>query len=159
MLLNHVGVTVTDIDKAIKWYGEVLGFELLMGPLKIDVDNPTIGAICRDIFGENWQSMRQAHMSMSNGIGLEIFEFVEPKAERRENNFEYWKNGFFHICVTHPDVRNLANKIVETGGKQRSKVWTVFPGCDVVYCEDPFGNIIEIYSRSYEQFYANRANT
>ncbi|MBE9170482.1 VOC family protein [Pleurocapsales cyanobacterium LEGE 06147] len=159
MLLNHVGVTVTEIDKAIKWYGEVLGFELLMGPLEIDVDNPTIGEICSDIFGENWQSMRQAHMSMSNGIGLEIFEFVEPKAERRENNFEYWKNGFFHICVTNPDVKSLANKIAETGGKQRSKVWTVFPGCDVVYCEDPFGNIVEIYSRSYEQFYANRADT
>lgn len=25
--------------------------------------------------------------------------------------------------------------------------------------EDPFGNIIEIYSRSYEQFYANRPDT
>ncbi len=159
MLLNHVGVTVTDLEKAIKWYSEVLGFELLMGPLEIDVDNPTIGEICSDIFGENWKSMRQAHMSMTNGIGLEIFEFVEPKAERRENNFEYWKNGFFHICVTNPNVKGLASKISETGGKQRTEVWTVFPGCDIAYCEDPFGNIIEIYSRSYEQFYANREDT
>lgn len=159
MLLNHVGVTVTDIDKAIKWYGEVLDFELLMGPLDINRNNPTIGEICSDIFGEHWQSMRQAHMSMTNGIGLEIFEFVKPEAEHRENNFEYWKNSFFHICVTNPDVKSLAKKITETGGKQRSKIWTVFPDCDVVYCEDPFGNIIEVYSRSYEQFYANRADT
>ncbi|MEL6461308.1 MAG: VOC family protein, partial [Cyanobacteria bacterium J06621_15] len=85
--LNHVGVTVTDLDKVIQWYGEVLGFELLMGPLEIKASNPTIGTICKDIFGERWESMRQAHMSMGNGIGLEVFEFVEPKAEPRENNF------------------------------------------------------------------------
>lgn len=157
--LNHIGITVTDLNLAIQWYKDILGFELLMGPLEIGMSNPAIGTICRDIFGEKWQSMRQAHMSMTNGIGLEMFEFVTPKAERREDNFEYWKNGFFHICVTHPDVAALAQRIAETGGRQRTQVWQVFPGCELAYCEDPFGNIIEIYSRSYEQFYANRPPT
>ena len=31
------------------------------------------------------------------------------------------------------------------------------PGSDkkIWFCENPFGNIIEIYSHSYEQFWAN----
>lgn len=30
---------------------------------------------------------------------------IEPKAERRiEDNFEYWKSGFAHICITDHDI-------------------------------------------------------
>jgi hypothetical protein len=28
-------------------------------------------------------------------------------------------------------------------------------GKKICFCEDPFGNVIEIYSHSYEQFWAN----
>jgi hypothetical protein len=36
---------------------------------------------------------------------------------------------------------------------QRSKLWEIVPdkGYMIVFCEDPFGNIIEIYSDGYEQ--------
>ena len=27
--LTHVGVTVTDLDKAVRWYGEILGFHVM----------------------------------------------------------------------------------------------------------------------------------
>jgi len=50
--LNHIGITVTDLNLAIQWYKDVLGFELLMGSLESDMSNPTIGTICRYIFGE-----------------------------------------------------------------------------------------------------------
>ena len=86
-------------------------------------------------------------------MGLKIFEYVEPRAERRTDNFEYWKSGFIHICVTDPDIEWLCKKISESGGRQRSKIWEVVPdkGIRIVFCEDPFGNIIEIYDHSYEQ--------
>jgi catechol-2,3-dioxygenase len=31
--VNHVGVGVADIERAVRWYKEVLGFTLLMGPI------------------------------------------------------------------------------------------------------------------------------
>jgi hypothetical protein len=37
---------------------------------------------------------------------FEVFEFVDPKEEQRENNFEYWKTGFFHIGITDPNQKN-----------------------------------------------------
>lgn len=51
----------------------------------------------------------------------------------------------------------LAAKIVAAGGKQRMPVREYFPGekpYRMVYMEDPFGNILEIYSHSYELIYS-----
>jgi hypothetical protein len=38
-------------------------------------------------------------------------------------------------------------------GKQRSKIWDIPPskGYKIAFCEDPFGNVIEIYTHSYER--------
>lgn len=52
-------------------------------------------------------------------MGFEVFEFIDPKEEQRENNFEYWKTGFFHIGITNPNIEELAKRIAEKGGKQR----------------------------------------
>ena len=44
-------------------------------------------------------------------------------------------------------------KISESGGNKRSKIWDLVPnkGYKIVFCEDPFGNVIEIYTHGYEQ--------
>jgi hypothetical protein len=52
-------------------------------------------------------------MSFANQVGFEVFEFVDPKEEQRENNFEYWKTGFFHIGITNPNIEELAKRIAE----------------------------------------------
>ena len=72
-------------------------------------------------------------------------------------NFEYWKTGIFHICLTDPEIETLAKRIDESGGKQRSKVWKLWPDkpYKVCYCEDPWGNIIELSSHNYEQTWSN----
>ena len=54
-------------------------------------------------------------------------------------------------CITDPNIEDLCKKISKTGGKQRSKVWEVVLGYKVAYCEDPFGNIIEIINNGFEK--------
>ena len=106
----------------------------------------------KDIHGPKPKKMRMAWLRSANQVGLEI-EYVEPKAEGCTDTFEYWKSGFIHIRVTDPDIEGLCKKIYESGGRQRSKIWEVVPdkGIKIVFCEDPFGNIIQIYVHSYEQ--------
>jgi len=41
------------------------------------------------------------------------------------DNFEYWKSGFFHICIIDANIEELCKKISETGGKQRSRIWEI----------------------------------
>ena len=152
---SHIGLSVTDLDAAVKFYTEVMGWYLIMPPTEITEDDSAIGVMCSDVFGAGWQSFRIAHLSTGDRVGVEIFQF--KNATRRENNFEYWKAGVFHFCVQDPDVEGLAERIVAAGGKQRMPVREYFPDekpYRMVYMEDPFGNIIEIYSHSYELTYS-----
>ena len=51
-----------------------------------------------------------AHLAAANGVGFEIFQLIDPPHERKTQSLEYWKNGFFHICVTDPNVEELVEK-------------------------------------------------
>lgn len=148
--INHIAVSVPNLEEAMKWYTEILGFTVTI--VEFVTDDSLIGIAVKNIRGSKLKKMRMAWTS-ANQVGLEIFEYVEPKAERRTDNFEYWKSIFIHICVTDPDIEALCKKISESGGRQRSKIWEIVPdkGIRIAFCEDPFGNIIEIYDHSYEQ--------
>lgn len=152
---NHAGLSVTDLDQAVDWYRDVFGLRLIRGPLTLDIAAPDSGPPA-DIFGPQWKRTRIAHLSTANGTGIELFEFGDPAAERRVDNFDYWRTGIFHIAFTSPDIEDTARRVEECGGKRRSQLHEVAPGCVVCYCEDPFGNILELVNRSYEQVNANR---
>ncbi|MET4653491.1 hypothetical protein ABIC15_000206 [Exiguobacterium sp. PvP048] len=54
----------------------------------------------------------------------------------------------------------MVEKIVAHGGKQRMPIREYYPGekpYRMVYCEDPFGNLVELYSHSYELTYSEGA--
>jgi hypothetical protein len=67
---------------------EVLGFAVIKGPAEFVLDNSLGGRAIADFHGPDLK-MRVAWLSSGNQVGFEIFEYVEPKAERRQDNFEY----------------------------------------------------------------------
>ena len=69
----------------------------------------------------------------------------------------YWNRGVFHIAITHPDVDVLASKIAAKGGKKRHEPINFVPGRPwrLCYCEDPWGNVIEVMSHSYAEVFSN----
>ena len=156
--LNHVGVSVPDIDAAIAWYSKLFGFTVIGEPAVVIPDGSHFGNLASNICGERYGGMKIAHMVTGDGSGFELFEFLGPKPERRSDTMEYWKNGFFHIGITDVDVPGKVAEIVANGGVKRSEIWELFPGegIFVCYCEDPFGNVVEIMSHRYEQALANR---
>jgi predicted enzyme related to lactoylglutathione lyase len=144
---NHIGLTVPNLEEAVAWYETVFNMQVVAGPLVVDAQGP-LGDMAVDMLGQRFRSCRVAHMMTSNGIGVEFFEFTDPPTEI-SGEVQSWKSGLSHFCVTWPDVGEMAAHITAHGGKQRSKVWPLFDSCDVAYCEDPFGNIVEIFSNSY----------
>jgi catechol 2,3-dioxygenase-like lactoylglutathione lyase family enzyme len=155
----HIGLTVPDLGRAVDWYQRVLGFRLLLGPVELKADESHAGRQATDVFGSGFASFRQAHLLGANGVALEMFEFVDPPTPREPPPFDYWRPGVFHLCLLAPDIERVATDIAKSGGRLRtSRVWDVFEGepYRMCYCEDPFGNILELYSHPHQQVFATR---
>lgn len=152
---SHIGVSVKEIKNFVNWYHDVLGFYIIMPPTIVENEGETaIGKMCQNVFGKNFSNFKIAHLSTVDGIGIEVFEFPETVGD-----FEFtpYQQGVFHIAIQDQNINNLVAKIIETGGKQRMPIMEYYPGekpYKMVYMEDPWGHIIEIYTHSYELHYS-----
>lgn len=153
---SHIGITVPDLDRAVEFYTLALGLYHIMGPVTINHDESAIGQMCDDVFGKGWGSFRIAHLATVDGTGIELFEF--PTTAPESQPFEYWRPRLFHFCLQDPDLEGRVKLIEQHGGRQRmEQVRHYYPGQKpyrMVYVEDPFGNIFELYSHSYELTYS-----
>lgn len=153
--LAHVGLTVPDIEAAIDWYQNILGFTHIDGPHTITASEGYAGRQAVNLLGD-FETMRLAHLATGNQIGVELFEFESTVGESVP---DVSGPGLFHLCVIDPDVEGLAARIDEHGGDHYSEVWQIFEDDEnysLTYCRDPFGNLLEIYSHSHERIYSNR---
>jgi len=155
--INHIAISVPDLERALKWYQEVMGFTIIRGPTELAADDTQIGNALENIFGSKFKKLQIVWMSSANNVGFEIFQFIEPKQVTENRKIEYWSGGVIHIAVTERNIEGLVKKVNETGGRQLTKIWELSPNkpYKLVFCSDPFGNIIEIYSHSFEEFHAN----
>lgn len=160
--VNHIGHTVPDIEAAIEWYRDVLGFTVVAPPAEVPAGSGHFADLFEDIIGE-YDSVRLAHMEAADGTGFELFEYdstPDDSNARDPPDGGNWQAspGIHHFAVTHPDVEGLLERIEEGGGEGHSDVWRVFPDqeYELVYVRDPWGNFIEVYNRSYAQFFANQ---
>ena len=146
--ITHVGLTVPDLDSAVAWYSDVLGFEPLGEAISVRAGDGHAGTVAADVLGDDFGRFRQAHLTGANGVAIELFEF--ESGNRRP--------GLFHLCLVVPDVARTAERIARSGGRRSSEVWEIFSGEPYLtcYCEDPFGTTVELYSHSHERTYANR---
>ncbi|EOI6604156.1 VOC family protein [Vibrio parahaemolyticus] len=158
MKMNHVGIMVGDMDKAVEFYTQALGLKVVMGNTKVIEERETaIARMCIAVFGEGFKGFNIAHLVTSDGIGLELFEMKERQA-RHEVDFS--RIGIFHFCFQTDDFEGAIKRTEALGGKVRMDIMRYHPEDDnkpakMVYLEDPFGNLFELYSHTYEETYAS----
>lgn len=148
---SHVGITVPKLEDAVDWYRDVFGYTLLAGPLEVLEDDSPLGIAATGIYGRGFRRFRFAHMASPDGNGFEVFQFDAPAYERPDEVFQFWRSGVNHFAVTAPNVAEFAAEVRASGGTQRSEVVTLDEsrGFQIVYCEDPWGNVFEICSHPY----------
>lgn len=155
--MSHIGVNVPDIAAAVTWYRDVLGCFVLAEPSEVKDDGTHFGNVVKNIFGAKFQSVKLAHVTTACGVGIELFEFVVPKTHTPDNTFDYSRAGIFHFCLTTADVNAAAARVEKNGGKILSRAWKLFnkESCSVIYCQDPWGTVIEFYDAPYDQYFSN----
>ncbi|KEF51220.1 uncharacterized protein A1O9_12723 [Exophiala aquamarina CBS 119918] len=108
------------------------------------------------MYGAKLQQVKVAFLATGNGVGFEIFEFVDPPHQGIHDSlgtFEeggYARGGFFHIAITSADPAAVAERAVKGGGHRISEEVDLF-GEKAVYIADPWGNVIEVMSCSFER--------
>jgi catechol 2,3-dioxygenase-like lactoylglutathione lyase family enzyme len=158
MKMSHVGIMVGDMDKAVDFYTKALGLNIIMGKSKVEEERESaIGRMCIAVFGEGFKGFNIAHLTTTDGIGFELFEMKE-REERHVVDFS--KIGIFHFSLETDDFENVIEKTKEFGGKVRMDIMRYHPEDDskqqkMVYLEDPFGNLFELYSHSYAETYSS----
>ncbi|OJZ80147.1 hypothetical protein ASPFODRAFT_76030 [Aspergillus luchuensis CBS 106.47] len=149
--INHIGMSVHNLDQAIQWYSTVLGFRLLRCVTRSRAETPKSPIFT--MYGPIMQKAKVAFMAAGNSIGFELFEFVDPDFEEPRRSFEegaFTRGGLFHFAITVPDVGALAAKAVENGGRKICDPVKMGAGEQALHIADPWGNVIECMSCSFE---------
>jgi len=151
--IAQVGLTVPDLEAAIKWYAEVFGYKLFMPPMHAVAGEGPLGVIDADVFRSKIKASKKAILADGNGTGLELMEFENPTTKDFAPEYSPWKPGYNHFAVVNPNVDNLLERVVANGGKKVSKKWAPFPGVpfELAMVEDPWGNCIEVLSLSADE--------
>ncbi|KAH7034678.1 uncharacterized protein B0I36DRAFT_360174 [Microdochium trichocladiopsis] len=156
--INHVAISCTDIDALVQWYAEVLGFQVIsdVRHCKRSVDPTPFDTIFVSYPAETLQELKFAIMTSGNGVGIELFQFIDPAPEPGTGGgFNFTRTGFFHICVTDNNPEVLLSQIESRGGKRVGDYMDYsrygLEGHKGIYTQDPWGNVIEVMSISLER--------
>lgn len=150
-------MTVPDIHAAIDWYGEVFGFRCIMGPRVLEGGGHPEAA---SVFGGRFRRAWQAHLLTGNSVGIELFQFVDPPTQDpgwAQERRPWFDRGWWHLCITHPDVAATVGRVVEHGGTLLAAPYEFVPGrpWTLAYATDPWGTMLEVMSHSYAEAFGN----
>jgi catechol 2,3-dioxygenase-like lactoylglutathione lyase family enzyme len=134
--LAQVGVTCSDFQRSLKFYGEILGLPCLA---VIDVPEDQV----RDIYGIDpaKNKVTLALMRTGNGGFVELFRFEPLHGEHQKVVWE--RPGITHFSF---NVKNLAaaRKRLEAAGYKFVTPVKTNMGTDFIFLRDPDGNLIEL---------------
>ena len=115
------------------------------------------------IYGGKLNKVKVAWLSTGNGVGFELFEFIDPPTKSAEEITKNWsleeqyqRGGYFHIGVTAPDPDAVAKECCEDGATRVGETIMAYDGETALYLRDPWGNVVEVLSCSFEQLLGNR---
>lgn len=136
--IRHSGVVVADLERALKFYRDVLGFEI-----RVQADES--GPFIEKILGINGIAVTTVKMMAPNGGMLELLHFKTLHAAPVSNDKEVTTNGWTHVALTVTNLDGLYDKMRAAGVFFTTEP-IVSPGgkAKVTFCRDPENNLIEL---------------
>jgi catechol 2,3-dioxygenase-like lactoylglutathione lyase family enzyme len=133
--IHHVGISVSDLDRSIEFYCEILGMEML--------GQASFGGEIMDHITGLTGTRGHSAMLRAGAQHLELFEFAAPAAKPNDHLRPVCDHGISHFCM---EVRNIQVEY------ERLKVRGVefhcppqpFGNMRATYARDPDGNVFEL---------------
>ncbi len=136
---DHTGITVSDIERSLAFWRDVLGFELSHRAHQT-------GELAAEITGIPGAEILIAVVK-APGHKIELLEYRSP-ADRKQADLRPCDVGSVHIALMVDDLDTILKTIAASGWKAAGKpqALTIGPnaGKRVVYVRDPDGTTIEL---------------
>jgi catechol 2,3-dioxygenase-like lactoylglutathione lyase family enzyme len=137
--VNHVALSVPDMDKALEFYCDLLGFEKLS-----DAGWPAGTESADRILAVEGTSARVCHIGTENLL-MELFQFGDCDPVAQDPRRPVIDHGITHICLAVTDLDDEYARLSAAGMEFNSPPTEVgIPGVRTVYGRDPFGNVVEL---------------
>jgi catechol 2,3-dioxygenase-like lactoylglutathione lyase family enzyme len=139
--LHHTAISVSDLDKSIHFYCELLGMTL-----EWRMEHRQGEALER-MTGLNGVDLSVAMLS-GWGCRVELLQYHFPTGQPYPTNKPQCDNGIIHIAFQVDDIDNLYEKLLNQGVRFNAPPQVTRPGVKATYFRDPDGMTIEMIQYS-----------
>lgn len=142
---DHTGITVSNLERALAFWRDVLGFELSHTAHQT-------GEMAREITGVAGAEIKLAVVKAPGGHKIELLEYLAPAERKRGVDLRPCDVGSVHVALIIDDLDAVLNVINASGWKAAGEPQTLQSGPNagkqVVYVRDPDGTTIEFMQQS-----------
>lgn len=146
--VHHIGVSVPDLEKARRFYIDLLGAVEEVAPLEWQAGNAFIDAVV----GLKDSAARQFMCRLGN-THIEVFEYSSPRSAPQDPNRGVHNFGYTHFALQVDDIAAVYDRMLAAGIRfhtppDLSTITTAEDGSkqgySATYGRDFFGNVFEI---------------
>lgn len=137
---DHTGITVSNLERALAFWRDVLGFDLSHTAHQT-------GEMAKQITGVASAEIKLAVLKAPGGHKIELLEYLAPPDHKRRADLRPCDVGHVHVALIVDDLDAILGKIAASGWKAAGKPQTLQSGPNagkrVVYVRDPDGTTVE----------------
>jgi catechol 2,3-dioxygenase-like lactoylglutathione lyase family enzyme len=156
--VDHIGLTVPDLEAATRFFVDVFGATVLYDALTRSSAGRR-GAELEARLGvpEGTVQLAIRLLSLADGPGLELFEYRSPVQAVPAAPSDY---GWQHVAFYVDDIEAVSDAVVAAGGTtfgqpRRLQALEAGPANRFLYCRTPWGSTLELITypdpQPYEQ--------
>jgi len=137
---HHVGITVSDLERSIEFYRDVLGMTLRS-------KGESSGEMISRVVGVPGTHIKSAYFEAGDLV-LELFQYLEPAGGRQKASLRQIDVGHYHLAFLVDDIDEAHEKLTARGVRFSDVPQHFESGVGAIYFWDPDGVALEFIQES-----------
>lgn len=140
--MNHVGISVSNLDRSLAFYRDVLGMEVVIAA-------PFGGEKYEKVLDLEGTRGRAALLQLKGTeMRVELFEFDSPTPRPVDPVRPVCDHGITHFALSVEDIHSEYRRLLAAGVPFHCPPVMFSPIAWATYARDPDGNVFELLERS-----------